>query len=96
MDTPGYLPPTSGDDQDVCSLITAADAESLMGQPVASTSPYSELDSDYGETVYSCYYLGKDLTVIVSRVELGSAQTAGEMLQVKYVKEQADTSATIT
>ena len=95
-DTAAELSSTSGDDQDVCSLITAADAETLMGQTVASTSPYSELDSDYGETVYSCYYLGTDLTVVVSRVELGSAQTAGDMLQLKYVKEQADTAGTIT
>ena len=88
--------PDSGADLDACSLITAGDAEALMGQTVASTTPYSELDSDYGVTVYSCYYLGTDLTVIVSTVDLGSEDTARDMLELKYVKESADTDGTIT
>jgi hypothetical protein len=88
--------PASGTDQVACSLITAADAQALMGQAVASTSPYSEMDSDYGVTVYSCYYLGTDLTVVVSTVDLGSEDTAKAMLELKYVKESADTDGTIT
>ncbi len=91
------LPQTSGADQDVCSLITAAEAEAVMGQPVTSINPFSELDSDYGEMVSSCYFIGNDLTVIVSMVDLGSAQTASTMLQQKLVNEQTDnTDASIS
>ena len=61
-----------------------------MGQPVASVNPFSELDQDYGETVFSCYYMGKDLTLIISKVDLGSAQAASEAMQQQLIKEQTD------
>ena len=76
--------------QDVCSLITSAEAEEVMGQPVASVSPFSDADSDFGETVFSCFYLGKDLTIVVSRVDLDSAQAAGMVLQQQLAKQQAE------
>lgn len=79
-----------GATQDVCSLITSAEAEKVMGQPVESVSPFSDLDSDYGETVFSCFYLGKDLTIVVSRVDLDSAQAAGKVLQQQLAKQQAE------
>ncbi len=79
-----------GATQDVCSLITSAEAEKVMGQPVVSVSPFSDLDSDYGETVFSCFYLGKDLTIVVSRVDLDSAQNAGTILQQQLAKQQAE------
>ncbi len=93
--SPAALPPASG--EDVCSLITAAETEAVMGQTVGSINPYSEVDSDYGETVFSCYYIGNDLTVIVSIVDFGSSQTASTMLQQRLVKEQANnTNGTIS
>ena len=61
-----------------------------MGQPVASVSPFSDAESDFGETVFSCFYLGKDLTIVVSRVDLDSAQSAGEVLQQQLAKQQAE------
>lgn len=94
-ETPAASPLASGAEQDVCLLITNTDAEAVMGQPVASINPFSYLDSDYGETVFSCYYMGKDLTIIVSRVDLGSAQAASNALQQQLVKEQADTAGAI-
>ena len=98
VNSPDSTPTTAKEvvsSQDVCSLITAAEAEAVMGQPVASILPFSELDSDYGEMVFSCYYNGKDLTIVVSTVDLGSAQAASEILQQQLVKEQADEGAII-
>lgn len=89
-DTPVVLPQASGADLDVCSLITSAEAEAVMGQPVESVNPYSELDPDYGETVYTCFFMGKDLTFVVSKVDLGSAQAASEAFQQQVIKEQTD------
>ena len=86
---PTALPQASGADVDVCALITAAEAEVVMGQAVTSNLPFSEVDSDYGEMVSSCYYTGKDLTIVVSTVDFGSAQSASEKLQIKYGKELA-------
>ena len=87
---PAVLPQASGADPDACSLITTGEAEAVMGQPVASVNPFSELDQDYGETVFSCYYMGKDLTLIISKVDLGSAQAASEAMQQQLIKEQTD------
>jgi hypothetical protein len=89
-ENPAALPQASGADLDICSLITAGDAEAVMGQPVVSINPFSEIDQDYGETVFSCYYMGKDLTVVVSTVDLGTAQAAGEAMQQQLSKEQTD------
>ena len=94
-DTPAELPQTSAADMDACSLITSAEAEAVMGQPVETINPYSELDTDYGETVFSCFYLGNELSIMVSKVELGSAQAASEAMQQQLIKEQTDSEDAI-
>lgn len=94
-ETAAVLPQTSGADQDACSLITTADAEAVMGQPIVSVNPFSYLDNDYGQTVSSCYYMGENLTVIVSTVDFGTVQTANKMLQEQYDKELADNEGVI-
>ena len=95
-ETPAALPQASGADKDICSLITTTEAEGIMGQPVASITPGSEPDSVFGETLFSCVYLGKDLAVVVSSVDLGSAQAASEKMQQQLVKEQADEGVVIS
>ena len=89
-DTPAVLPQASGADPDVCSLITTGEAEAVIGQPVASVNPFSEVDPDYSETVFSCYYMGKDLTLIISKVDLGTSQAASDAMQQQLSKEQTE------
>ena len=89
-DTPAVLPQVSGVDPDACSLITSAEAEAVMGQPVASVNPFSELDQDYSKTVFSCYFIGKDLTVVISKVDLGTAPAASDAIQQQLIREKAE------
>jgi hypothetical protein len=93
--------PTSGNADsgkvvDICSLITKSDAEAVLGQTVTSITPGVDSNNSFGGTLNFCTFLGQGLAVVVSRVDLGSANAAGQAMKQALVKMQSDATSTTT
>jgi len=105
-ETPGGVTPTenpvpatpaTGAPADVCALISATEAQAVLGAPVTSTTPGSEPDSVSGGTLNYCTYMGSGgLALLVSYVDLGSAEKAALTLQAQLAQMLADDSSTTT
>jgi hypothetical protein len=93
-ETPTDVTAASGKAADVCALITQSEAEAVLGQKVISTTPGVDANSIPGETLNFCTYLGSGLAVVVSQVDMGSAQAAGQEMQTQLAKMQADATST--
>ena len=76
--------PSTGGNLDICSLVTTADVEAVLGQSVISVTPGSEPDAASGATLYSCTYLGNGIALIISSADIGSAQTASDMMDTQF------------
>lgn len=82
---------------DVCSLITQAEAETVLGQPVTQIrSAVDDTNTAFGVPYNFCIYRGTDLTVNLAVVDLGSAAAAGQEMQAALAKMMADTTSTTT
>lgn len=79
---------------DICAPITQAEAEAVLGQFVTSITPEVNQDSISGGTLYYCNYLGTGRTVVISLVDMGSAQTARQEMEEQLVKMPDDDAST--
>jgi hypothetical protein len=86
--------PDQGQVFDICSLATAAEAELVLGQTVAGTTPGSEADSVLGGRLDFCTYLGSGLALVVSKVDASSPEGAAQAMQEELANIQADDPTT--
>ena len=91
---PTEVPTETGVLLDVCSLITATEAEVVLGQSVTAITPGTDSDNISGETINFCTYLGKDLAVVISSVDTDSAEAARDMMKKQLDKMQSDDAST--
>jgi hypothetical protein len=81
---------------DACGLISKPEAEAVLGQTVTAVTPGVDNDNTFGGTLYFCTFLGKGLAVVVSRVDLGSAQAAVQSMNLALAKMTADPTSKTT
>jgi hypothetical protein len=79
---------------DICSMITQAEAEAVLGQTVTSITPGVDTDSISGQPLDFCTYLGKGLAVVISRVDLGSPKAAADAMKQQLAIMVADDAST--
>jgi hypothetical protein len=79
---------------DVCSLISASEAEAVIGQALIATTPGSDADSVSGGTLYFCTYLGNGIALVISRVDFDSSQAARQQMQAQLAQMLADDATT--
>jgi hypothetical protein len=83
------LPNALASGLDVCSLVSKAEAEAVLGQNVLGITPGTDSDILPGSTINFCTYLGSDTAIILSSVDSGSANAASEMLKVQLANAQS-------
>jgi hypothetical protein len=97
------IPPTATagmadplDPLDVCLLITPAEAEAVMGIPVTNSNSSEDSDNIPGATIHSCTYLGNELAIAISVVDLFSPEAAAQSIQEQLVKMVKDDTSITT
>jgi hypothetical protein len=76
---------------DACSLISRADASTLLSQPVnAGTADGPARDEDSSGQLSYCTYRGATASVLVSVVEFSSPAEAKKELTINLVKRRMD------
>ena len=79
---------------DPCAMITKAEAQVLIGEPVTSTSKEpAEPDEDTGAIQTSCTFMGKTSALIIAVLEFKSAAEATKTITVEYLKKQDEEAA---
>ncbi len=79
---------------DPCALITKAEAQVLIGEPVTSTSKEpAEPDEDTGGIQTSCTFMGKTGALIIAVLEFKSAAEATKKITVEFLKKQDEEAA---
>lgn len=81
---------------DVCSMISKAEAETLLGQTVVAITPGSDTDSETGTLGYYCTYMGSGLAIIFSESDFGSPAAAGAAMDRELAKMQAEDSSSVS
>lgn len=72
-------------------IFSAADAAKILGQPVVHSQTMGpEKDDDSPAQVIHWSYRGKELTVIVGRLEFASAAEAAKYANVEQIKKMGD------
>jgi hypothetical protein len=79
--------PASG--ADVCSLVSKAEAEAVLGKKVISMTPGSDSNILPGATINFCTYLAGGTALVISSIDSSSASAASELLKVQLAKAQA-------
>jgi hypothetical protein len=80
----------------ICSLASPADVEAVLGQAPIGSKPGSEPDSVSGTTLYFCTYLGNGTALIVSSVNIDSAQAGETMIQSQLAQMNTENPGVVT
>lgn len=76
---------------DVCSLLTAADAEPIVGTALIDLTPGSDIDEVTGGPLDYCTYKGDDVALVISLVMSsaieGSQEWQDQLLQITQSSE---------
>ena len=86
---------SSAPGQDACALVTQAEAEAVLGQPVVSVTPGTD-STQYSSTLYFCTFLDHELALVVSEVDLGSPEAAVQALQTSQSQMISDDPGTVS
>ncbi len=84
------------DEEDVCSLITVDDAETVLGQAVTAITPGAEPDDVTGGTLNYCTYRGSDMAVVITVVGIDSAAVGTDQLHSKLSQMKEEDPETKT
>jgi hypothetical protein len=82
----------SGETLDVCSLITQAEAEAVLGQTVININPGVDTNNAFGQDVNYCTFLGQGLAIVLSVADLGSPEAAKQALNLDLANAQSDST----
>jgi hypothetical protein len=74
VETPSIVAPTTLQNIDICSILTAADAEPIVGTALIDATPGSDIDEVTGGPLLYCTYKGDDVALVISIVSSNAAK----------------------
>jgi hypothetical protein len=94
--TPGLEGTSTDSTFNACGLATQSEAEAVIGQTVISVKPGEDPDNTFGKTLHFCTYLGKEMAVVISYVDMDTPAAAVDALNSQLADMESTSDATTT